>query len=218
MKSAKNPISFRSGSVKLKTKYICDKCGNIKVEKSTWKTKLKNIGIILLFIYMCALTLTGTGSLIQLIRLGDLNFSSSLGSDEKNLILIHSNTYALSIEMYSKFVTDEDQEYFRSYVLNNTPKCEIEQNVTLCRIKDLYTHLYDYDYEVGFNLNARYLIKDGKGDCDEMSFLYITLLNSIDVDAHIQCSLDHCWTIINHDGKKFKADIIQGIWREKTNG
>jgi len=204
--------------LKPKTRYICNHCGHIDVEKPNWRSRLRMIGVALLFIYMGVFTLTGTASIVQLGRLGELDnvFSSGLDIDEQESVWAHSNFYALVADFYSRFVTTEDNLYFREYVMNHTKKCDGAPDETECRIHELYKFLdTTYEYEIGTKLNARALIADNQGDCDEMAFLYITLLRSIDVDATLQCNLTHCWAIVKYNGEKTKADLTKSIWREK---
>lgn len=203
---------------KPKTQYVCDHCGHIKVEKPTWKKRLKVFGLALVFIYMGVFTLTGTASMVQLFRIGELEnmFTEGFDHDDTESLWSHANFYALVADTYSRFVTTEDQAYFRNYVMENTAECDALEDPTECRIKTLYDFLVqNFEYEIGTKLDARSLIEDREGDCDEMAFLYITLLHSIDVDAKMQCNLTHCWSIVKYKGTETKADLTKFVWRQK---
>ena len=71
-----------------------------------------------------------------------------------------------------------------------------------------------FDYESGSNTNPIDIWKDKKGDCDEMSSLYIALLKSSGINSMLQCTSNHCYTIIKLEDMNILADLTKYEWEE----
>lgn len=205
-----------------KIDYACEKCGHIKVKKWTFWRVTKGFFLAVLFIYMGSMTLLGTLAVYNLATLTDIKhlnfvFADGLDQDEMQSRISIGNAYATLINFKSNFLTSDDKIFLTEYALNHSSDCVGAQDEKLCRAEALYKFLSaDFTYEEGWTINARKLIEEHSGDCDEMSYLYKTLLNILGIESKLQCNETHCWVIINQDGSLIKADITKQIWRLKN--
>lgn len=108
-------------------------------------------------------------------------------------------------------VNQTELDFYKNYTLPL-----INKNCTddYCKSKEVIIYLNEnFEYEVGEDLNPRDIINESKGDCDEMTWLYMNLLKSINVSSSAECTLTHCWSIVHlPDGKNITADITGHRW------
>ena len=137
------------------------------------------------------------------------NVSISDGYGAENLM---TSSGGLPTVLLNQMVQLEGGNYptYRGLTENLTKGCKSEY----CEAKNIYDYLLTFDYEVGENHNPLTIWKEKSGDCDEMAYLYVSLLNALDIGAKLQCSSNHCWAIIHPDGKLIKADLTKFQWVE----
>ncbi len=105
----------------------------------------------------------------------------------------------------------EDKALLRDFAIETTKDCKTDK----CKARKLYDILVDeWNYERGMDINPVNIFKEKSGDCDEMSILYIDLLEKLDIDAIIKCTPTHCWNVVKLEDKALHVDIVQFVFKE----
>lgn len=124
---------------------------------------------------------------------------------------IYTNIYTNYLNNKINEVNSTELEFYKNYTL---PLINANCTDDYCKAKEVIIYLDEnFQYEVGEDLNPRHIINESKGDCDEMTWLYMNLLKSINVSSTAECTLTHCWSVVHlPDGKNVTADITGHRW------
>jgi transglutaminase-like putative cysteine protease len=187
--------------MRAKVKNICPNCNHIELEKKTIiKTLLKIphgvfIGLLL------STSILGTLALYNFIQEGIY--------ENPNMLISIGGTWATSYNVLSML---QDKNDFRELAKNITKEC----TDNYCKTKKLYDYMTEeFNYDWGEEaLFPKKILQEKEGDCDELSYLYMTLLKSLNINARLSCSATHCWSIIKLEDKLIMADITQYQWEE----
>jgi hypothetical protein len=83
-----------------------------------------------------------------------------------------------------------------------------------CKARKIYESLSKFEYEPGTEINPEKVWTDKSGDCDEISYLFMSLLKTEGIKSKMQCNHNHCWLIIFLQDKKILVDAVNNIWKE----
>jgi len=191
----------------------CKICGNIQLEKITWKklTWKYTRAVILGFIFFTSLVgITGLYNFFQVEGWKDQTSSfNAVGQ-----------SYSFLYNFGSKFQLGEKKEILEEIANNLTNGCEDMDEY--CKVKRIFGELSTFDYleENATNLDPINTWNTRKGDCDQMSMLLKTLLDKLDkdnIDSMMSCDIEHCWVVINlkNPEKMIIADLTKSRWIEE---
>ena len=186
--------------MKSEVKQICKKCGNIELKEKTWLEFTKRIGISALIIIIAVTSIFGLTA--------SYNFVVGEVYDNPDIIISISGMHPLIAEFLVFFQSKQTKDVLSEKALEITKDCEDDY----CRAHEVYLYLTEFDYDWGENLNALDIFEEKEGDCDEMSFLLKSMLNTLDISSMLQCTNNHCYAIIKVDGKKIMADVVNSEW------
>ena len=179
----------------------CPICGYINIEKITLKKRLFKIGKLMFLAFLLTTSLLGTTAVY--------NFMVGGIYSEPDLMISIGGFYSFVTNNFlSIFQSDSDKEELKKIALDLTKDCETDY----CKAKKIYKHLIEFDYEVGTNTNPLEIYFEGEGDCDEISYLFKSLLDSISINSMLQCNERHCWDIVKLEDMNILVDIIQEKW------
>lgn len=106
--------------------------------------------------------------------------------------------------------TEKVEPLIKTQALKLTEKCQSDY----CKARVIYNYLDDFNYENGIDtLSPLKILEERTGDCDEVSYLYLRFLRSLEIKASIQCYMPfkygtgHCWVVIHLDDMDIKADL-----------
>jgi len=186
----------------------CQRCGNIEIEKMTWKKGIKKFLGVIFIIFIVVTSTIGTT--------GIYNFIVGGVYENYDVILTIGAVYATIENIRSHFQSNDRLEEIS---FNLTKDCEDTDEY--CKSKKIYDYLLGFEYEVGIEPNPLVIWDERECDCDECSFLYKSLLLEQDISSIIQAddTKEHAWIILNlkNPKKKIMADITKEIWREYEN-
>jgi len=199
--------------MKNKIKYICKNCNHIELEKRNIKTISWHITkSILLFCLLFTSLLGSTAT---------YNFIVGGVWEKPNQMLQIGESYAFLTNIQSHFQSSGTRDELREIALNLTKNCNEDE----CKAKAIYNELLTFDYleENATDLDPIKTWESREGDCDMMSYLYLSLLKQVQdaeensIKSRISCTQTHCWNIVYLDDKKIIVDIINYGWREHGN-
>lgn len=127
-------------------------------------------------------------------------------SEQKEKMFTIGNSWATILTWKTNFINESDYKIIEYYSAGYTRHCEND----FCRAEALYLLLKDnWRYNRGLIVNSAVkILKDHEGDCDEMAFLYTSMLNTLDIPSTLQCNSDHCWNVIRTENQTIKVDIV----------
>lgn len=185
----------------MKNKLIyCKNCNRIFKEKITLKKRFFQTQKFLFLTFLCLTSLFGTTALYNLV-------SGGIYENYYDILSSVGGFYATIINVKSNFKSNDE---LKEIAINLTKECEDDY----CKSKKIYNHLLTFNYELGTNLNAYEVYKEGEFDCDEGSYLLKIMLSKVGVDSIIQCIQDHCYLIIKLEEINILADLTQYQWEE----
>lgn len=188
--------------------YVCERCGNIGLrKKSAWRTAKRVMrstlfGLILIFAIVGVLGIYNV-FVGEAYDSPDLMFSvGGLNSGIRNFLSIFQSS-----------------SYFDEIAKNITKDCPYAVGTNNqdpeCQIKEVYIYLEkNFKYVEGTEVDPIKIWEQKHCDCDECSALQNAILKSLGITARLQCSQNHCWSIISLNGKKIKADLTMHEWKE----
>ncbi len=190
---------------RMQPKYTCAICGYKHFEKFNFKKFMKTALKVTFLSFVGITSFIGATSLY--------NYLSGGIYDVQDVLFSFGGLYATPLNFFSSFESDINPELHK-IALNLTKDCRDDY----CRSRVIYEFLQTFDYEIGKDLNPMDIYNEREGDCDKLSYLYISLLKSLKIKAMLQCTIvdeeGHCYTIIHLKDKKILADITQNNWEE----
>jgi len=171
----------------------CSKCNHIEHEKVSRKRQFfERLSLIGVFFGMF-LVFVGALTTLRFFEVVDAGYIGEL---------IGGGYYATTVDMSNSLISKKDMQILKAYANGITSNCL--QNDTDCKITAIYTNLkYNWEYEIGYDLNPLNILDEKEGDCDEVNNLFVTLLDSIGIEAYLECDKTHCRTLI-HLGNETK--------------
>jgi len=190
--------------MKSNVRFICPNCNHIEIEKLTFSKRLKRVPFKLIIGFLLFTSLIGT--------FGIYNFVMEGIYENPDLMVSTGGLWASMGNMVNSF---QDKKEFKIIAENLTKDCDDDY----CKSLELYNYILDnFEYEEGEKtLFPSSIYADKKGDCDELSYLYITLLKSIGINSRLSCANTHCWAIVKLENKNILADITGYEWRIYDN-
>lgn len=95
---------------------------------------------------------------------------------------------------------------------------DLDRDSTLDSIKASYQYIvthFRYDDEPTLWLTMEEIIDKKRGNCKDLSLLLLSILLSMEVDAHAAISNSHMWVNVNMGGKWFIIELDQDTERNK---
>lgn len=189
-----------------KPKYECDLCGHKEYKKTTWKTV--SFAIIKGILMVALMTNFLIGSMCI------YNFFQGNIYERPDKLLTLGQMYASVINFQSNFKTQETKESLDNMIA----EIGVTNGSEYTKAREIYEYLSRFKYPEnesdGIGLNVERTWNERMGDCDQMSYLFISLLKRIDIDGMLDCNYNHCWALIDVDDHQVMADIVQGRWKE----
>lgn len=183
--------------------HICEKCGKIEWEERTWKSRVKTVFKVILISSLILTSIVGSVAIYNFI-IGGIY-------DNPDLMISTGGALATINNIWKNFHSKGDREELREIALNLTQGCNDDK----CRAEKIFVHLSKFTYEVTSNENKPLKTWESKiGDCDTLSYLYMTLLKELDISSMMQCTDTHCYLIIKLENQKILADITFRKWEE----
>lgn len=191
--------------MKNKIKYTCEVCKHVCSKKRNWKTFL--LGTIK-FLFLVILMVT---SMIGSMGLYNFIVAQAYESPDKMISLGQAGAFVLNVQ--SKFQSEEKIEKLTIITEEIVKDCKSDE----CKAKSVFDRLLDFPYltENATELDPIKVWEAGEGDCDQMSYLFMSLLNTQNIKSRIDCSDTHCWNILFLEDKKIIVDIVNYRWREQ---
>lgn len=188
----------------MKIKNYCKHCKHIELEKKNIKNDLIINGKRFLIFLILFTSLMGSTGLY--------NFIVGNVWENPNQMLQLGESYAFFNNFRSNFQSEETKDKLTEISNELTEDCNNDE----CKARIIYNELITFDYlsENATNLNPIKTWESKKGDCDMMSYLYISLLKNQGIKSRLSCTQNHCWNIVYLEDKKVIADIVNYIWRE----
>jgi hypothetical protein len=192
--------------MKNKPVYVCRHCGHIELEDHSWKEKILTVPKVILSAIFLMCALIGMFGLYNFISAGDFSRPELLGHPV-------GGTWGSLWTMSTNFMSQNESAQLIAFAEPIIKDCADEN----CKARNLYDYFRtNFKYKVGSDLNPLDIIKEKEGDCDEMSFLYLSTIKALGMDGMMQCVDNHCWDMINVDGKKIYVDIVNDYWIVKN--
>lgn len=187
-----------------KIDYNCKVCGHIELKEKNWKTKIW--GVVRPFLVVIFLLNFTIGSM------GIYNFIQGNVLEKPDKILSIGQMYSFIVNIRSNFQFAETEEKLNNISNELVKNC----NTDLCKATTIfkYLHKFDYNEENTIDLNPIRTWEERSGDCDQMSYLLIVLLQQQGIDAMIDCNNNHCWSLISLEEKEIVADLTMYRWIE----
>lgn len=117
---------------------------------------------------------------------------------------------AMSI-IYGKVITwhsVERDEELRSLAINLTSNCI--DYVGYCQLGRIVNYLNEFDYvnsADGYIYPVKETIKNKAGDCDDLSYVFSSLISQLGIKSKVVCTIGHCWNEIElSDNSNFFYD------------
>lgn len=139
--------------------------------------------------------------------LGIYNFVAGNYYNNPDVMFSVGGTYSFVENIRMKF---QSVDYFEEKADKISTNCTSEE----CRAKNIYSYLKTFRHKIGSETNPQIILDRGYGDCDEMSYLYMTMLKSEGISSRMQCNHNHCWTLVFPDNKRVFVDVVNSIWKE----
>jgi len=185
--------------------HICNNCGHIESEKSTIFLRVKNIAKSIFLIFLGVSAVFGI--------LATYNSIQGINFDNPNRIISLGGVIATLDNIFLNFQSGSDVKELKQIALNITKDCKDDY----CRSKELYDAILDIPYNFDNNgspLNPLKTWKSQIADCDEASYLLISLLKTLKIKGIIQNSNNHSWAIIYLEDRMILADLTGYRWEE----
>lgn len=135
------------------------------------------------------------------------NFVAGNVYEDPDLLISLGGAYSFIEDFRGQF---QESDYFHSITGKIVSGCISEE----CMAKHIFKNLSYFSYEPGEDSNPVTIWKEKAGDCDEMSYLYMTMLKAEGINSRVQCNHNHCWNIIFLGEKRIIADIVNDEWAE----
>ena len=191
----------------MRIKYKCPYCGYIETEKSSWKKVVfKEIPRIIMLASVFLFAVLGLLSSYNFVQVG-------LYEDPNKLIDLAS-AWATLNTLRSGLLTSNETATLNSFVEPAIKECEDDY----CKARKIYDLIQDeFNYEEGTDLIIEKIMRERIGDCDELSFLYISILKIQGIKSVMECSMkkEHCWVVVTINQTKYIADVTGHRWEEK---
>jgi len=187
-----------------KINYKCKECGYIDIKEKNWKTRtIKIIKTIFLSLFI-ATSILGTLGVANIIIVNVYESPDDVISIGQSMAFIRN--------IQNKFQSNEKQEILKNYTDEIVKDCETE----LCKVEFIFEKLilFEYKYENATNLDPLKTWDNKEGDCDMMSYLYMSMLKTRNIKSYMDCSITHCWNIVYLNDTKFKVDIVNWQWEK----
>jgi hypothetical protein len=188
-----------------KPEYICSSCGHIELKKRSLKGFILKTGKYGSYVIIILLALVGGLSMY--------NFGVDSGYvSEVEFFSVGGLQSFFVNNLGDSAVNQSEANFFKEKALEISQGCSDD----LCSSEKIYLFLRDnFNYVEGTDLIPMKIWNEKEGDCDEMSFLYMTILNQLSISNKMQCNNNHCWVIVYPDGKKVIADLTKYVWSEQ---
>lgn len=191
--------------LKNKPKYVCELCGNSKYPSYGIRAFLWNF---LVFFSLTILLICGLIGSLSIMNAISTNYYSPQS------FFSVGGLWSEPLNVFSNYEKDLHLE-LKEISLNLTKGCDSDYGRALL----IYQYLVStFEYEEGSNLHPMQIWEEKSGDCDEISYLYISLLKTLDIDASMQCELQgglgHCYSIVKLENKLILVDVVQERWIE----
>jgi hypothetical protein len=182
----------------LPTEYQCEKCGHIKVKKTSLSYKL-----IRSFLLAISAIFMAFGMLFLIVSVTAMT-SEPYGSNGL-FTKISGLMYSLS--------ADRDNLQVREYLINNVPglsDCHMDQ---VCYADRIFEYLSNNTYYLtGAQLYpATYTLSNRDVQCSNYAFTYCYSLKQFGIPCEIRCGGRHCWNEMTIDGVHYLYDATAGI-------
>lgn len=176
---------------------LCSKCR--KYKKSFFKELIK----------MSFLSVMFFTSFIGIFAL--INFQASSFKDNEDLSLSLGGAWAAYLNARILFLNHFDKPMLIENFTPSIKSCSDNE----CKALNIYFDiLNNYNYKEGYDFNVNSIIEKQSGDCDELSYLYVSALKSFNIKSKLQCGNNHCWSIVSLENKEILADITKFKWEE----
>jgi len=152
----------------------------------------------LLICFIIVTSLFGTFGIYNFIRVGIY--------DNPKIIFTSGGLYATVENFRSIFQSIELEEV----AVNLTKNCENDYD----KVRIIYQTLINFRFKEGSELNPYNNWKDKECDCDECSYLFMSLLKNLNIKSMMQCNNIHCWLIVKLQDRKILADVGKMRWKE----
>ncbi len=185
---------------KTKLKY-CKNCQRIYHEKRTIKKRIFKVIKFTFIIFILITSIFGSTALY--------NFISGGIYENPNLTISISSFYAFVLN--NLIIPIQSNNELKEIALDLTKNCPDDY----CKTKKIYDHLLTFEYEKGSNPeNPLEIYKEKSGDCDELSYLFKSLLDQLNIKSVLQYEPKHAYLIIKLDKMNILADLTKGEWEE----
>ncbi len=188
---------------KTKVQY-CSKCKRTYEKEITWKSRTLFLMTRFLICFVLINAVFGGA--------GFYNFIVGEVYDNPDLLVSIGGMSSFMINLKDNFQSQAERDSLREIALNLSRGCEEDR----CKAVKIFLHLLSFKYENGESHNPLKIWEEKEGDCDEMSYLYHSLLKSLDIKSRVMCSATHCWVIIKLENQKIMADITKYDWVENV--
>jgi len=184
--------------------YVCEKCNHVSYDKIRFRDRLLGFGKATFYIFLFTTALLGAT--------GMYNFVVGGVYENPNQMLQLGESYAFFANFQSNFQSRETNERLEEIAKELTVGCENTDEY--CKAEKIYEHLltFDYKFENATDLDPIKTWEDKKGDCDQLSYLLIKLLQKEGINSKLSCNQVHCWNIVNIDDEKYIVDIVNSKW------
>lgn len=176
----------------------CKNCGSVEVinyKKSYYVLYVIKLIVIPFFFTFAIMGMLATYSFIQ-GEMKDKSTLTNVGGFYGSILNIKS--------IFQSGITPEMKEF----TLNITKDCSDDY----CKANALWQNLSQWAYVVGQDLDPVKIFAQRYGDCDEMSYLYKDLLNSIKISSVLKCTESHCYNLVKTNKGTYIGDIAQKRW------
>jgi len=190
----------------------CKNCGYVEIEKITWKTRTwKSIKTIFI-IFILLTSVIGTTGLY--------NFIQTRVFEDPNLVFSIGQFYAFSVNLVSNFQSNNKKIKLKEIANNLTKECKDTDEY--CKARKIYDELNKFDYrdENATNLDPIIIWNERLGDCDQMSYLFMSLASTQGthgIKSMLSCNTSHCWIVahLKNPKKTIIIDLTGEGWVEK---
>ena len=185
-----------------KVQWHCPECGYIKVKKITFWHYLWRFGELVLIAFISINFFLGI--------MASYNFVAGGIYENPDLMFSIGGFWATTHNIASEFQSYEYKEELKNISINLTKGCGDDY----CKAQRIFIELINFKFKNGTDLRPLTIWDEKECDCDECSYLFISLLKSIDINSMMQCTQNHCYTIVKLEDKRILADVVQYKWRE----
>lgn len=188
--------------------YVCEHCGHICLTKKSWKKRIIGFGKVSFELVILL------SALIGMLSVYNFGIDNNYAPELKFFSLGGLNSFFLN-NFGEEMINNTASLDLRQIALNLSSGCGDNS----CKAEKIYEYIKVYDedynpngtfvYEVGSDMDLMRIWNEKKGDCDQLAFLYVSLLHELGINSKVQCNNSHCWAIVNTEGKNIIADLTK---------